>query len=517
MSNTTAISPRLRRSVLNAVFSVIAWVIPMAVNFGTTPILLRLLGPDGFGLQNLVGLVIGYLAVMDLGLDIAVVKFLSEYHARGEVEQENRLLSTNLQLYCVIGLLGLLVIWLSANLLATRFFVIPDDLKPQAVLVFQLAGVGFLVNMLTAWGSSTLQSLQRYDLVGTLSMINNVFGTLAGLAVVYLGNGIVGYVGTRIAVSFIVALLFVVLVRRSLPLLRLSWKLDREMLRRIGGVVAYGFVLRITGILTTGIDRTLIGAWIGTAAVTLYVVPSLVSTSMRQIVPRALSFLFPMTSELSSTGKHVYLQQILTQVIGSVAKISVSMFVPVFVLADIILTLWVGQDIANQSTQVFRILLVSGFFASFSIFAAAVIPGLGRFRVFTVYTVVKAMVMVVCGIVLIPLWGIIGAGMAVLVGGIVETAYTFFALSHYLHLNWISLIWYSYAPTLALGAVQAVLVYVLRPFCISWPGMVAVCMSSSLFFYGVAYRLGLFQEAERRVLMSIWRRTKLSLIQLGGI
>ena len=68
--------------------SAAGYIVPMLVNFITTPLLLRALGEAAFGLQSLV-VVVGYLSFMDMGLDLPIVKLLAEDRARNIVEAEN--------------------------------------------------------------------------------------------------------------------------------------------------------------------------------------------------------------------------------------------------------------------------------------------------------------------------------------------------------------------------------------------------------------------------------------------
>ena len=128
--------------------SAVGYVAPVLINLFATPFLLRGLGETGYGLQNLVGVIAGYFALLDMALDIPICKFLAEDHARGDIESENRLLSTTLQLYAAIGLVGLVSISLAADFLARRVFIVPDEMIEQARTVFFLAGIGFFANIL---------------------------------------------------------------------------------------------------------------------------------------------------------------------------------------------------------------------------------------------------------------------------------------------------------------------------------------------------------------------------------
>jgi len=494
---------RLQRSAINMISGLAGWLTPILINFGATPFLIHGLGPDAYGLQNLVGVVVGYFAIMDMGVDIAGVKFLAEYHAQRDTESENRLLGTSFQIYGVIGLVGMFLILLSAELLATHVFLIPGDLTSQAVTVFRLGALGFLANMLVAWGNTVSQGLQRYDVMNLVTMATSATGMGVGLGAVYLGYGVIGYVLVRIVMTSLAAMAYFVIARRLLPTLRWRFGIDWEMVHRVGGVAIYGLVLRITGIVTATVDRTLIGAWLGTTAVTLYAVPSLVATSLGQFVPRIMSFLFPMASELARTGQYETMGKIFTKIARFIIAVSTIIFLPIFVLADLLLALWVGPEIAVQSTAVFRLLLAAGYLTSFSILAGTIVPGLGRFRLFTLYAVGKALVIgISCAMLIHPL-GIAGAGIGVLLGSIVDVVFTLFSLQYYLQISGNHVVRWACLRPLTVGAVLGGLVFLTRPLASTWWGMGLVLAMGGLLFVAIGYAIGVFGETEKRALLAV--------------
>ena len=486
-------------------FNVLGAVLPMGINFAATPFILHGLGPDGYGLQNLVGLVIGYFTIMDMGLDIAAVTFLAEFHARGDDSAQARLLNTNLQLYTVIGGIGLLAIALSAPLLASSVFAIPPALRASAVTVFRLAAIGFLANMLLSWGGSVARGLQRYDLYNVLAMLNTAGGVGLGVVAIYRSGTVVGYVGTRIAVTCAVALAYIVVVRRLVPAIRLRLHTDRAMLRRVGGVAVYGLILRVSGFFTSGVDRTLLGVSLGTAAVAFYAVPSMVATALLQLVTQSMSFLLPMVSELSSTGQTGTLRTILTRSTRFVFAAGTLSFVPATILADVVLRLWVGPQVAAASSGVFRILLAASFLSSFSILAATVVPGLGRFRDFTIYSVGKSFLIAAACALLIPSAGMVGAAYGVLAGSVVDVLYTPYALRRHLGLSLGDVLEGGLGPlALAAGALGLV-VWVAHPHVSSWLGLGTALAGGVGVFLGLGFALKGFGAGEVQALRTLAR------------
>ncbi|MGH2509466.1 MAG: lipopolysaccharide biosynthesis protein, partial [Ktedonobacteraceae bacterium] len=175
---------RAERASVNMAASALGYIVPMIANVLATPYLLRSLGHAAYGLQSLAAVVVGYFAVMDMGLEVPVVKILSEVHGTSSIESENRLLSTALTIYIGVGAIGLIVIGSCARWLAVHFFKVPVELIPEATNVFRLAGIGFLGNMGLSWGRALAIGLQRYDIAYGVYIVINTASILAGVIAV---------------------------------------------------------------------------------------------------------------------------------------------------------------------------------------------------------------------------------------------------------------------------------------------------------------------------------------------
>ena len=198
---------RVNRSSINMISSLLGYAIPMAIAMITTPMVLEGLGVSAYGLVSLINVIIGYLTVMDMGLDLPITKYLAEDKAKADNESANKLLNNAFQLYSIIGIVGMSIIVFSAEYLAYNVFKVPDDLLSDAVSVFQLAGIGFLASVAMSWGRAVSMGIQRFEITHGVSVLTNLFGLLLGLFLIYLGYGVVGFVFMRV---FIFAVVFVV-------------------------------------------------------------------------------------------------------------------------------------------------------------------------------------------------------------------------------------------------------------------------------------------------------------------
>ncbi|MCL4487630.1 MAG: oligosaccharide flippase family protein [Chloroflexi bacterium] len=497
---------RLERSSINMIASGAGYITPMLVNIVSTPFLLNGLGEAGYGLQNLVGVVTGYLALMDMGLDIPICKFLSEDHARSDTERQNHLLNTTLQAYFLIGLLGMVVIVVSADFLARRVFMVPAGMVGQAREVFLLAGVGFLANVLMMWGRAVFAGMQRYSMMNGVAIASNLLGVGIGLGVVNLGYGVVEYVFVRVSISLLAAASYWLLATRSVPGYRLHWGLDRETVRRVREYIGSGVLLRVSGLLTNGLDRTLIGVWLGVAAVGVYAIPLLVVNSFSALVSSMLGFTFPLASELYGTGQLNKLRDIFVRASRFSAALATLIFVPLLVLGDSFLVLWIKSGTAAQAFQVLRLLALAAYLGTLAVtLSNNIAMGTGHIRLFTVYALVRAGVVSGGYLFLIRPLGIEGAGWAALAANVVEWSFFILVVRRYLGLEPGRLFVAAYLKPVLLGLLVGLMGLIAHPLAATWLGLATVACSMVLSYVVLGYKIRLFGETEKQAAVALLR------------
>jgi len=496
---------RLQRSSINMLSSAAGYAVPMLVGFITTPFLLRALGEAAFGLQSLVAVIVGYLLFMDMGLDLPIIKLLAEDRARQDAKSENRLLSTTLQLYAGIGLAGMLAIMLLADWLARSVFKVPENLVSQAVMVFRLAGIGFLGSVGMSWGRAVAMGLHRFDLNYSVSVVLSTAGILIGLGGVYAGYGVVGYVLIRVIFTALAGPIYFILTRYFLPDFHFVLGVDRATLRRVRGYVGYGTLNRITGTIVGRLDQTLLGIWAGVGAAGVYSVPFLVVNSLGYMLAYMLGFIFPMASELQSLGQMDRLRDIFIRSSQFIAALAGLIFIPLFILGDLFLTLWT-PTISVKAAGVLRLLALAGYIGTLT----ATLPnnmlvGLGKMRQFTIYTTIRAVALATfCFIFIRPL-GIEGAGWALLLTCSIDIVYLVIVLRCYLQIGVMQLFRQAYFKPILLGIGFAGLAFLMRPFVTTWLGLGFTGSALGFSYIVAGFAVGIFGETEKRAVLELWK------------
>ena len=94
---------------MGAILSYVNILAGLIVGLGYTPVMIRLLGQSEFGLYSLIGSLVAYLSILDMGLGNTIVRYVSRNRTVGDKFFESKLNGLFLVIYSVIGLITLIV------------------------------------------------------------------------------------------------------------------------------------------------------------------------------------------------------------------------------------------------------------------------------------------------------------------------------------------------------------------------------------------------------------------------
>ena len=485
--------------------SALGYIIPMLINLLSTPFLLKELGNAAYGLNSIVAVIIGYLTFMDMGLDLPITKFLAEYRAKKDINSQNKLLSTTLQIYLLIGTIGAITIIILSKWFAVYIFKMPSDLIPDAVLTFRIAGIGFIGSVGMSWGRALAMGLQRFEISYSISLISSILGTIIGLIAVYFGYGIIGYVTSKTIFTVLSGPVYFLATKRLLTNYNFILGFDREIINKIKSYIGYGTFNRIISSLTSRIDQTLIGMWIGVAAAGIYAVPFFIMNSLVYMLSYMLGFTFPMASELHSLGQMDKLKDVFVKSSRFIAAISGLIFSLLFALGNSFLFLWT-PTIAEQASQVFPLLCIAGYINVITTsIPNNIIVGLGKIKEFVIYNTIRAIVFLIACLILIRPLGIEGAGWALLFTTIVNIIYSYIFTIRYIGFSSIlTFINLAFSKSFLITISSVIIASSLNFLATSWLGLILLSSSISIIYITVSFLFKIFGETEKKALLTIF-------------
>lgn len=391
------------RSGLSAVLqSLVVKLLVVAINTATGIITARMLRPDGRGELAAMILWPVFLAnALTLGVPSSLV-----YNLRREPERESQFLSAALLLGVLLGLAAIL-----AGVAMMPYWL--AQYRMETILIAQWMMLHAPLCTLMLVGRASLEARGKFGLSNATLFFTPLLG-LAGLTGLALAGAMTPF---RAALTYVFngVPVFCWMVWRMWRLFRPRWTGLLASLRTLlpYGVRAYG--IDLLGALSLQIDQALVIGFLSPAAMGTYVVALSLSRMLQLFQQAVVMVLFPKVAArpadevIALTGRAARISTVMTSMAG----------IAVMLGGQWMLRLLYGAEFV-AATNLLRLLVLEVIFASTALVLAQAFMALGRPGIVTMLQGLGLALSVPLMLVLIPRYGLLGAGLALAISAAVR-------------------------------------------------------------------------------------------------
>ncbi len=397
------------------------------------PKLVSFLGETQFGLFSLAWVVIGYLAFLDVGVNRAATKFISEHLAERDHDSTRLIVRTALTANLALGLVGGLSVILLSPYLIHSVFKVSADLQSQARLAFYAVGLAVPVLLVHGVFRAVLSSYQRFGWINAVNAMATTAQWCAAALLAWKGYGVALVVFATVVARILATAAYGAVLFRLLPDLQLFRIHRMHGLPKLLKFGSWVTVSQLVSPILVYLDRVLIASFVSLAAVTLYTVPYEAMTRLR-IIPSSLAgTLYPAFSERGSESQRAQLQRLYEASIRYLLILMLPGILFLLMFGTDLLSLWMGAQFAKQTTVILQILAFGVLLNCMANVPYNALQALGRPDLTGKFHLLELPFYVVLCLFLIPRWGITGAALANSVRVSFDAALLFWATQKYCH------------------------------------------------------------------------------------
>lgn len=322
-----------------------------------TPITLRALGDQAFGIWAFIGSVTFFLALLDFGLGPSVVRFTAEARGSQAPEETNRLASVALALYAIVAVAtlvsGAVLSWFVPLLIDT-----PDDLVSDARLASFLVTLSLVVRFPLGLVYNLLGGHQRFDVLNLGNFLATVLYAVLVAILIPRGGGLVLLGALTLAVTLVRLGLPVVWLRREFPALAVRRAyVTAAALREFAAVSSSNFLVQVANKVVLSTDVIVVGIVLGATAAALYAIPAKLFTLAFALCSVGSLFLLPAFAEQEGSGDLERQRRLLLTGLRTSMAAALVLALPLLLIPDLLIEGWVG-DGYGESSPVLALLAV---------------------------------------------------------------------------------------------------------------------------------------------------------------
>ncbi len=455
--------------VRNAGFNLLGTVWALAVLILAMPRLFAHLGATAFGLFSLAWILIGYLGFLDIGVNRAATKFVSQYMAEGNKESANQIAWTAVVANCFMGLAGGLAVLVVGFGLCCYALHIPLILRDQVPIVIYAIALAVPLLLIQGVFRAILSSFQKFGLINLVDGVATTLQWSAAGVLAWKGSGVGWVVMSTVGARIVCIVIYGWALHRFLPDLLWfhSWHLHG--LRRLAWFGGWVTVSQLLSPLLAAMDRLLIASFLSLEAVTLYFVPS-ESIGRVRVLPNSLAgTLYPAFSERGSIADTVQLRRLYERSVRYLLLLLLPGTLFLLVLGPDLFSLWMGPPFARQTSTVVRILAVGILANALAPVPYNLLQAVGRPDITGKLHLLEVPLYLVFCLALVPYWGIAGAATANTLRFTVDSALLFWAAHRHCECSLHGALESSFPRIVALNSILTLLLSAVRVVCIhSW-------------------------------------------------
>lgn len=382
------------------------------------PFMIRHLGDSSYGFFIFLGTINGMANIANFGFGEASLRFIALYHNLHDTEKLKKILSTSFWTYFVLGSLTTLGIVLFANPIVGFLHEIKID-RNLAVYLVKISAITFLIRFVLGIYSTIPQALQRFDISSKITIGETILRVVFYVIVLLSGHGLEGVVYSELALALIVSFANILISSKLLNTFNFFNNPTSEAFKEIFSYSIFSFLSQLVGLLWQYSDRILLGYFIGSAAIAYFSVPQQIIFKILGLVAAGSAVLFPRFSlaVLDEPSKKLYKEFTLISLLFSILIFSTLGLI----IFDFI-ALWINPAFAMQTKNIAVILSISCMIRGAFPIYENLFKGIGK-PIYNMYIIIaSSLIIVIFDVILIPLLGINGAGIAYLISPLTGVA-----------------------------------------------------------------------------------------------
>ena len=359
-----------------------------------TPLMIRYLGAEAYGLWILAFGVAEYYSIADFGVRSAVLKEVAVHSARGDTAALHATFDTAFVYFAAAGLLTLAASLIIAPLGPALFPEITPAMAGTFVVLLAATGVSMALAFSVTWLGAVLESVQRFDVSYRIIITANLVRVIGTIGALLLGYGLVTVVAVSVVARVIESVLVYRAFRRIFSDWRWSWAgVTRRTFRGLLGYGVFALPSNAARMLIEQGPAVIIGHQAPAQFVAYFMMPRRLLQTVMTLVYGIGAVTTSRSAQLAALGDRHALVHLAIQT----NRYGLAVFMPaaVFVIiygADVF-RVWLTPEFAVRSAPMLAVFAVGIVFADASQFSASsMLYGLARHQAFSVLLVCEAVI-----------------------------------------------------------------------------------------------------------------------------
>jgi O-antigen/teichoic acid export membrane protein len=322
------------------------------------PFCIRTLGDEQYGVWLLISSATGYFSLLQMGVPLANVRFISKYHAQKDYEKASQVISTNFCFFSIIAFL-ILAVGTGLSLALDKLFHIPENLIAVARIAMIIATLDIALRFVFEAFEGTFHAMQDFISFNFIKNTLIIVRVAATLLLLIHKNGLIIIASILLVITFLQSIIFFCYIRWKYSFLEIHKKhVVKSVFSEVIGFSAYILVFNLASRISFQTDSLVIGSVISVSAIVWFNIGSNLLLYLTQLVGGISSTIMPKISKLDALGLSHSISKSYSHYSRLVMLFLLPICLSLWLYGGDFISLWVGEQYREPSGITLSILTI---------------------------------------------------------------------------------------------------------------------------------------------------------------
>lgn len=397
--------------IINILSNWANFVLVIGISFFVSPILVKGLGDQSYGVWTLIISLTGYFTVLDFGINTAIVRFISKYFALKKQDKIIEIFSTSKLFFGCISFFVLILSFLFSIYFKSIFDISGFD-RYYLAATFFIIGTDLALGLFFSVQLATLWALQKFHVVNIISSTVVIIKNIVIVIAILNGYSILILAIIQITSNSIKYLLQFIYIKSRFNFIKFKKnKISSSTFKDIFDYSIYSFLIALSIKALFYTDSVVIGSFLSVSDITFYAIPATIVDYLEKLVWAIISVLIPIISSQEANGNTGATTQIYVDGSRYILYFSLPILIVLYTAGEDFIRLWMGNSYSARSGEVLRILVIGYFLGLSQLVAHGVLKGISLHKVLAYLLCFEALVNLALSIILCKSYGINGVAI----------------------------------------------------------------------------------------------------------
>ena len=293
-----------KERTLGIVLQYAQMALSIIIQIAYTPIMLRILGQNEYGIYNIASSTISYLSLFSLGLGGSYLRYYSIYKNNKDNDGIKKLNGLYLFVFTILGIVAFIAgLVLTVNVQRMFNSSYTENEIGIARILMLLLSINLALTFPGSVFSSYIMSQEKFIFQKIVNIITTVLAPASNIIMLYCGFGSIGMVVTTTSITIIAIAINIFYCFKKLHMQLTFRKMDFKLLKDVAYFSFFIALNQIIDQINWQTDKLILGKMINGGAVAVYAVGANINTMYTSFSTAVSSVFAPKVNKIVAENK----------------------------------------------------------------------------------------------------------------------------------------------------------------------------------------------------------------------